>query len=217
MNSFILNVLASIIGGIILLFTASILSRRARWVLTGLLARLLNVDIEYVFNNKAEVFSDLKNEIARAHTVDILVSRGNELQRDTYASLFFNKPANKQVKIRILLPETKTKSGEYDWTSQRESELAKFDQAFGNGLLHRQIEAIALFLQPHLRAGQVELRRYNYPHIGRIVITERYAYYAPFRSNAHGRESNVYKFSRGGEMYDNLLRLFQQLWDAETQ
>jgi hypothetical protein len=87
-----------------------------------------------------------------------------------------------------------------------------FDHAFGRrGLLTEQIETTAGFLDEYVRAGRVEIRRYNSPHIGRILITDRCAFFNPYRSDAHGRDCPVFKFRRG-ELYDNYARLFEQLW-----
>lgn len=213
MNSFLINILASVIGGIVLLWAATILSRKARWVLTGVLGRLLNIDIDYVFENKGAARTDLGIELRRTRDVAILASRGNELQRGTFASLFHERPQKRQIRVRILLPQTLLEESEYDWVRQREAELAKFDKAHGKGLLRQQIEASVLFIQQYID-DSVELRRFNAPHIGRLVITDRFVYYTPYRSDAHGRDSKVYKFRRSGEMYDNLLRFFEQLWSV---
>jgi hypothetical protein len=212
--NFLLSILASFIAGIILIWAAALVSQQARWVLTGLLSRLLNVDIDYVFNNKYEAQSDIEKELSRTHDVLILTSRGNELQRRTFATLFHQRPESRQVSIRILLPKTEIAPSDYDWVRQREGELAQFDPAFGKGLLKDQIEGTARFLQQHLSNGTVELRRFNHPHIGRVLITDRFLYYTPYRSDAHGSETEIFKFRRGGGMYDNFRRLFEQLWDA---
>lgn len=127
---------------------------------------------------------------------------------------FLDRPQNRPQCIRILLPETAPKPGEYEWTWQRENELAQFDPAFGSGLLHKQIEANVQFLEKHVATNSIELRRFNSPHIGRIVVTDRFVYYTPYRSYTHARDCKIYKFRRGGEMYENLLRLFEQLWLA---
>ena len=105
---------------------------------------------------------------------------------------------------------------EYDWTAQRDLELAEFDKSFGNNLLHTQVETNVNFLAPYVANDSVELRRFNAPHIGRIILTDRCVYYTPYRFNSHGRESRVYKYRRGGDTYDNFMRLFQQLWTEDA-
>ena len=144
----------------------------------------------------------------------ILVSRGNELQRPTFSPIFLAPPDRQRPSVRILLPATTLPEGSYDWIALREREAATFDPAYGKGLLKQLINANVQFLQQHTQAGTIELRRFNAPITGRLVATERYAYYTPYRADAHGRDSQVYKFRRGGEMYDNLRRWFEQLWQA---
>jgi hypothetical protein len=173
----------------------------------------LDIDIDAVFSDKRAAASDVHRELSRATAVSILASRGNELQRDTFDPLFMNRPAGKAIQVRILLPETTVGERNYDWTAQREAELARFDPAFGHGLLREQIETTVAFLQRYFAGGHVELARFNYPHVGRIVITDRCAFYTPYRKDSHGRDSVIFKYRRG-EMYDNLSRLFEQLWDA---
>src|SRR6266851_2942504 len=106
MSNFLINILASLIGGAILILIASLVSQQARWVLIGLLSRLLDVDIDFVFTNKAAAQSDLQVEMRKARDVAILAGRGNELQREPFAVLFHERPEKRQVRVRILLPET---------------------------------------------------------------------------------------------------------------
>jgi len=215
MSQFILGVLASLAGGFILL----VLTRFSRGM-RKLLSKVLNVlsggDIEYVFYNKSDPSCDLPRKLQSAKDVAIFTSRGNELQRDTFISLFLKRYANSNVRVRILLPSTSLETTEYDWTAQRERELAAFDSSFGDKLLHRQIDMNVAFLHPHIREGKVELRRYNAPHIGRIVLVDGVAYYTPYNAETHGRDSKIYKFKAGGAISCNLHRLFDQLWSAAS-
>lgn len=213
MSDFILGMLASITGGIILLLVARV-SHRWRKMLVVVSNALAGADVEQVFRDKADAQTDMEQRLRDVKELAILVGRGNELQRGTFSSVFLHRPEKRQVRVRILLPETSSSNSEYDWTAQREHELAAFDSAFGDRLLHRQIDTNVAFLRPHVEAGKVELRRFNAPHIGRIVLVDGAAYYTPYGSDAHGRDSKVYKFKAGGEMSKNLQRLFEQLWNA---
>lgn len=214
MESFWINVLASVISSSAILAVTAVLSRRARWVLTGILGRLLAVDIEGVFSDKRAAEADVRTELARSREVAIFTGRGNELQRDTFEPIFLGRPASTPRRVRVLLPCTEA-TVPSDWTQQRENKLAAFDPAFGKpGLLRDQIETNARFLSRYVDAG-VELRRFSCPHIGRLVITDRFAYFTPYRDDAHVRGCPVYKFRRG-DLYDNFSRLFEQLWDADN-
>jgi hypothetical protein len=212
--SFIVNVLASIVAALILIAAAGFVSTRVRGLFTALTTNWLGLDVEYVFQNEDDARKNLHDELRRARDVLILVSRGNELQRPTFSPIFLAPSDRRRPSVRILLPATTLPAGSYDWLAQREQEAATFDPAYGNGLLKQLVNANVQFIQPHTQTDSMELRRFNSPLIGRLVVTERYAYYTPYRADAHGRESRVYKFRRGGEMYDNLRRWFEQLWRA---
>ena len=215
---FIETILAEHVAALLIIILGGLLSKKARWVLTGTLGRLLDIDVDYVFRTKVAAEADIREEIDRASFVYLLTGRGSELQRETFSEALGGASKKMKSGFRILLPTTKSKTAKPNWTLQREGEVAEFDPAFGQGILRDQIETTAKFLSPYVSSGTVELRRYNYPHIGRILLTNRAAYFTPYRQDAHGRDSHVVKYRRGGEMYDFWLRLFTQLWDtADTE
>jgi hypothetical protein len=212
--NFVTNVIASAVGGAILVFILATFSQKARWILIGVLSRILDVDIDFVFKDMKNSEPDMRNEIDRAGWLCFFAGRGNELQRDTFNSVFAKHPSERLQSVRILLPDTSVPTGHYDWLKQREQELASFDPAYGNGLLFTQIESNVTFLKPHIKNPKIQLCRFNLPNIGRIVLTDRCLFYTPYKKDAHGRHSRVYKFRRDCDMYDNMLRLFDQIWDS---
>lgn len=212
MSGFILGMLASIAGGVVLLLVARV-SHRWRKMLVAVSNTLSGADVEQLFRNKADAQADMEERLRDAKEVAIFTSRGSELQREAFSSIFLHRLEKRQVRVRILLPETSLSDSEYDWTAQREHELASFDSAFSNRLLHDQIDTNVAFLRSHVEAGKVELRRFNAPHMGRIVSVDGVVYYTPYGSDSHGRDSKVYKFKAGGAMSKNLQRLFEQLWN----
>ncbi len=213
MTDFLLGVGASAVGGL-LLFVGARISARWRGILWRIASRLAAIDIDRVYLNKLESQSDLEADVRRAQDIALVAGRGNELQREAFASVFLDRPANRQVRVRILLPDTSVPENVCDWAARREEELAEFDSAFGPGLLHLQIDANVAFLQPHVDSGRIELRRYNMPHMGRILLVDGVAYFTPYRSGAHGRDSKVYKFQRNGQMAENLKRFLELIWSA---
>lgn len=211
---FLINILASIIAGILLIPILGQLSQGARWLITGVLSRITNSDIDFVFPNKAASVKDVQKEIEKAKWVYIFTGRGGEFQRSTFASLFHHKPVSRNVKVKILLPQTQLSSSSgVDWTNEREKELKQFEKAFNSGrdLLKNQIEINVKFLEEYIDQKYYELKFYSFPHIGRIIITDKVAFYTPYQTDLHGKDSNVYKY-KNGEMYDNYLRLFNQIW-----
>lgn len=211
--NFLESVIASILAGIILVFLGGIISQRLRWVLTATLGRILDIDTEYVFKNPREAVDDIMKEIERAKFIKLFTGRGNELQRETYKIALTNSDKRNR-KFEILLPISHPQQGEIDWTAQRESELSQFDSAFGNGLLRDQIDTTIKFLNNFIANGTVEIKYYNYPHIGKIVLTDKVVFFTPYREDSHGRDCNVIKYRSGGIMYDYFMRFFNQLWNC---
>jgi hypothetical protein len=210
--NFLLSILSSIIGGLILVVATAVVSERARWVLTAALARLLDIDVEYVFPNPRAAERDLSRELAKSRCVQLFTGRGNEMQRESFATLL-GSGTPRATEVRILLPCTEHVASGLNWIEDRESELAVIDPAFGQGTLREQIRTTARFLRPLVVAGRVELRRFDFPHLGRILITDRCAYLTPYPSDAHGRDSRVVKYRRSGDMYEFLERTFQKIWN----
>src|SRR6185503_5412351 len=136
----IITVIAELIAIALLTFLGGLLSKKARWALTVVFGRLLDIDVEHVFRSKSEANADIQDELRRASFVYLLTGRGNELQRETFAGALNGNPNGRKPKFRILLPVAQPKKGEIDWTGQREIEISAVDPAFGHGILREQIE-----------------------------------------------------------------------------
>ncbi len=214
-ENFFWSVLASLTAGALLVTAGALLSKRLRWLLTAVLGRLLSVEIEYVFASSRDAQDDLAAAIGRADDVRILVGRGHELQRPPFSRLFADRPAQGGPSVRILLPAPAPHASTVDWTRQRETELEAFDPAFGRGLLRQQIEATASFLAGYPAPG-VEVRYFEAPHLGRLIITGEEAYLSLYAARRHGRDSRVHKIRRG-DFYDGLARYFDLLWSGSTE
>lgn len=100
-----------------------------------------------------------------------------------------------------------------NWIKHRNDEIARFDAPLGDGVLQQQIHVTENFLQSKDNA---KVKHFNMPPFARIILTDKVAYYTPYRSDAHGRHSPVIKYGRG-HMYDSFRRLFDHLWQQEPQ
>lgn len=214
--NFVLGIAASLCAAVLIIVFGSFFSRYTRWLLTAVLGRMLDVDIESVFRTKVEAEEDIRRELDKATFIYLLTGRGNELQRGAFLNALERKPKGKLSQFRIMLPSTKPSVRRPDWTAQREEEMARIDPAYGKGILRRQIQTTVDFLSNHITNKDVELRFFDFPHIGRILLTDRAAYFTPYSRYSHGRDSCIIKHRRGGEMYDVLLRLFDQLWSVSS-
>ncbi|MET8439578.1 hypothetical protein AB0C48_00545 [Streptomyces sp. NPDC048556] len=216
MINFLIGVLSSLVATWAGLAAAFLWSGRFRWFLVTALSRLSGGDFGQSWSNKAEAEADISREFRRARRVDLFTGRGNELQRATFDTLLADSTGpGTHPKFRILLPCTGTGESAR-WTRDRESEIASFDRSFGTGQLHRQIETNVAHVAPYNREGTVETRRYNFPHLGRICITDRAAYFTPYLPHEHGRDSKVLKYAASSPMYHALNRLFEKLWDGSV-
>lgn len=209
-----IGILSSIIAAILLVVLGNMFSRKAKWIFIALFSRFVDVDIEYVFRNHEEAEPDIERELKKATFVYLLTCRGNGLQRNAFLTILNRQSKGRLKEFKVLLPSLKLPRGQFSWVDQREHELASFDPAFGSGILRKQIQTTIEFLGSYVGRGDIELRFFSMPHIARILITDRYVYLTPYTSDAHGRDSRIIKHRRGGEMYEMLLRLFNQLWNA---
>jgi hypothetical protein len=209
MKDIIIGSLGSLLVCIILFFFSTFISRKAKKLFIGILSKLLDIDIEFVFRNKESSSNDVKYEINKAKWVKIFTGRGNELQREAFLDVF-----NKNIKTKILLPNDSVNNANFNFLTQREIELSKFDKNFGAGLLITQVQAIYAYLDTYIKEEKVELRKFNVPCIGRIVITDRCLFYTPYTDNAYSRDCKVYLIRKNDALYDNFDRFFEQVWES---
>ncbi|WP_164716010.1 hypothetical protein [Streptomyces sp. WAC 06738] len=187
------------------------LSKTARRVLRSGAAHILHLDVEEIFTTGRDAAQDLRKELGAAREVVIWTSRGMDLQREPFGDLL-RRCESGQCRCRILLPQMDVPAGRTDWLNDREQELRAFDSAFGTGLLRRQVAATYDYLSPYVTNGHLEVRGYNFPHVGRIVLTERVVYLTPYRADRHGWDTPVIKYRRG-EQYSLFARLLTKLWN----
>jgi hypothetical protein len=209
------GLLSSLVATWVGLASAFLWSGRFRWLLVTALSRMSGGDFGQSWKNKAEASSDFDKEVRRARRVDLLTGRGNELQRATFNDLLTDQSSSSSPRFRVLLPST-GEGPEGNWTRDREAEIAAFDRSFGAGHLHRQIETNVAHITPYVTIGSIEVRRYNFPHLGRICITDRAAFYTPYSGDEHGRDSKVFKYPASSPMYKSLARLFEKIWQGSA-
>lgn len=195
---------------------ASALSPPLRDALADGIAALFDADVDRTYPTRTEALPDIRHDLRSAADVRLLASRGNELQRETFEQLLFKRSDDRDVVFRVLLPATGGGDGDTYWMRVRESEMGRFDPSFRPGMLATQVDVNVRFLMPYVEIGTVDLRRFNVPHLGRLLLTESVCYLTMYRSDAHGRDSRVVKFRRGAT-YDWLSRLFEMVWESASE
>lgn len=211
------SLVATLLAGVLLVF----FSKKMRWFATGILSRLSKHDVDFVFSNKDEALSEIRSELSRSKKIYLLTSRGNELKREPFFSLFNNKPKNRKVDMRIILPKIKLDKNEFNFVQQREDEMSKFDKAYGQGKLVEDIRSNIDYLERILYnddkdENDIKFRLANFPHVGRILITDDYLFYTPYNKDRHGETDPVIKFRRG-VTYKNYFRMFDLIWKSSPK
>ncbi len=212
---FVLSIASSLAATGIVIVSAAVVSQRARFAMTALTSGFLGIDTEYVFPNRVAAQEDMEREFLRSSFVNLLTGRGQELQIEPFSKLLGERPTGLRTKFRVLLPQLELSPYVLDWTEVNEKELKNLDPAYP-GLLRSQISATEKVLSAY-QSELVEMRHFNAPHIGRVMLTDRVAYFVAYDSTTHSRSKPVIKIRAGGVMYDCYLRFFQLLWDNSPE
>lgn len=217
MDAFISPTMDTILWGIVGSLVAAALvvglgrvSTPLRGRLGRVVSRAFRLDCERVYSLKADAARDIQRATSGSRRVQILTGRGNELQRGEFAHLVNAKGADVGRRIELLVPTIDPASDRVDWLSVREAELALFDSAYGSGTLKEQVRATQGFLGR--ATTTIEIGTHNFPHIGRIIITDEVVFVNTYPASAHGHSASVVRFGSGGPMYEYFAHYFQLLW-----
>jgi hypothetical protein len=211
MGEFMLGVVSSLLATALTVLGGWAFSLRARRWPAVLLSRLTGLGVLRALPRQQLATKELAADLARARWVRVLAGRGNELTRDSFASVW--EAAGKRLEsVQVLLPDTMT--GHDSWLSQRESDIRRVDPGFSPGLLADQVRINATYVSEIRRHRQpVSLRFYNLPNLHRLVITDNVAYLTMYRQTEHGRNSPCIVACRPGVLYDHALLLFNTTWE----
>ncbi|GAA3178470.1 hypothetical protein [Nonomuraea roseoviolacea] len=211
MEEFVIGVVSSLAAAGLAVVGGMVLPRRVRSWPTLLLSRATGLGVSRVHPRQRVAAADLKAALGKARWVRVLAGRGNELTRDGFAALWDDGGRRLEF-VHVLLPDTDPRS--VSWLKWREDEIRRIDPGFAQGMLAEQIELNAGYVsEVAADRDNIELRRYNLPHLHRIVITDHIAFLTLYRRAGHGRDSPCVVAPRPGLMYDYALQLFTTAWD----
>lgn len=214
MQAFWAGVVSSLVASGLLL-GLSWLSPRARAAIARFVAGMNGAGVEHTYETQSAASRDIARELQRARWVKILASRGNELTRDTF-SLLTARRGGSLDSIQILLPDP-GQDGAESWLQEREREVSRFDPGISNGLLGSSIRNNIRYIVDRAdRAERLDLRVADFPHVARIVATNRYLFLTVYNSHGHGRDSPCVKIQAGSVLADMALRFFALHWDKST-
>lgn len=154
------------------------------------------------YYNDEEFIKDFKHEMKKAKRLAICTSRGSFLMDPPYRE-YLNK---KTIPIKILLPDTRNDK----WIKRRTSEVSASGDGYTERAFTGAIDSNIEFLQAC--RGSISIRVYDCIHIGRIILTDKVAYFSPYLENTYGEDVPVYKYKVNSTKYNWLKRMLQEMW-----
>ncbi|MGD9693618.1 MAG: hypothetical protein AB7G17_07335 [Phycisphaerales bacterium] len=212
MFEFVIGVISSVAASAIMLACVTLFSDRAKWFLLGLTDRFTGLGLVKFFRNDEAAEGDLAESIRTARFIKIFCSRGMFLERAQYSEAL-RRAGEKYESIRILLPCLSCAKEGPDWTGINEKELGKLQPEFGSGIFRKQIEHAYDLLAHYRDKPKLQVRPYNLPHLGKVIITDRVAYVTFYTSDTRASQSCVYKFAADGVLFRWAERVFDLAWE----
>ncbi|MEU4769007.1 hypothetical protein AB0H12_37740 [Actinosynnema sp. NPDC023794] len=203
--------MSSLVASILILGGGWFGSFKFRRFCTRTLGKLAKVDILAAFPTQRDAAGDVTAALEQAAEVSLFVGRGSELTRATFDGMW-NAAGGRIRKIRVLLPDPEM-SGPGSWFADRENEMAGHDTAYGDNLIAEQVKTNLRYLMGKAAGKpEIEVRVYDFPHLGRLIITDKSAFLTTYRGSEHGSASPCLLFSRSGPLYDFCMRIFDKAW-----
>ncbi|GAB3498992.1 hypothetical protein [Nocardiopsis coralliicola] len=211
MDPFISGVVSSLVASALVLAASRLAGVRLRTLLAARISHWLGIGALRIYPRQQDAEPDLARDVRRAQWVDVFAGRGNALTREPFAPL----QAGGLDSARIILPTANARPG--SWLSRRAGELQDSDPGMAADVLSGQVHANATYIDALSRSREsVELRRYDLPHLLRVVATDRSAYLTFYQRGRHGRCSPCLRVARPGLLYDAARSLFSTVWHVST-
>ncbi|MCL2446801.1 MAG: hypothetical protein FWD06_08560 [Oscillospiraceae bacterium] len=203
---FIMGVLASLTATALVAVVSYFHSRKLRDFLIRRLSKRLGIGIDKIYGNSKDSNDDVARAIQDAKFVKIFAPRGHTLL-GAYSGYFTkNKPC------KVLLPSTDA-DARY-WIEQRVRERTAEPYKSSPEVLIREIDTAAHALLVSAQKDLIRFKRFNHPHIARLIITDEWAYFLPLKKDVRTSECEMVKYSSCSFMYDFWNRYFDLIWDA---
>jgi hypothetical protein len=217
MTEFVVGVVSSLVASAVIVMATWFFSERIRGWAASVVSRVTGLGILTTYPTQAAANAEMGRELARARWVKVFTGRGNELTRESFETVW-QQVGRRISRVQILLPDPATVTLPDSWLARREAEVAIVDDAFRGGILASQIATNVAYLGRKLNSHQgSELRLYDFPHLCRLIVTDRVAFMTLYRDAEHGRNSPCLLVRRPGLLYDFALRVFDLAWEASSQ
>lgn len=210
MEPFVSGVASSLAASALVFVAVRLVSVRARDWLTAVVSRWTGLGIRRVYLRQQDAEADVARDLRRARWVKVLAGRGNALTREAFAPLR-SGAGDGLESAHILLPTADTHPD--SWLDRRAQELRDSDPGMETGILAEQVHTNAAYVDAIARGrSSVELRRYELPHLFRVIATDEGAYLTFYERGRHGRGSPCIYAKRPGVLYDAALAVFGTVW-----
>jgi hypothetical protein len=211
--AFVVGVASSLIASVVVLIAGWFLSGAFRRFLIRFVGKMCGSDIEDIYPTQAIANPDVAKELRVARRVCFFGGRGNELTRETFAALWASDNRRLET-VRILLPDPGSSTRD-SWLSRREREMETYDRGYVGSMIETQIRSNIQYLMNKTRdRSDIEIRLYDFPHLGRIVMTDQVAFVTPYTDRAHGSESRCLRLRSSGPLYNFAERIFSEAWST---
>ncbi|MEV8631004.1 hypothetical protein AB0395_05045 [Streptosporangium sp. NPDC051023] len=216
MGEFWMGVVSSVAASGLLVGFGWITSSNMRRRVRRALLQVTGAGVLETFKSQREAAPAVAAALAEARSVRVFAGRGNELTRDTFHSLW-ETGARKKSEVKVLLPDP-DETGPGSWIDDHEQEAVKYDGGQAGGLIVHQIRVNVAYIENVAKnLDHVELALYDYPSIGRLVITEKVAFLTAYSDIRHGADSPCVMLSAGHPLYDFAARLFDKVWQTSRR
>jgi hypothetical protein len=215
METFVLSIVASLAASCIIVCVGWMTSEHARHAALRILSRVTHTGVERVFATQREANYEVARQLTKSRWLHCFLARGNELTRDTFSSLWC--PDSSVCEIRLLFPDP-NRSDPGSWFADRIREVASYDPGYRSDLVVDQVRANIKYILDKSRSdGRVQVRLYDFPHLGRMIITDRGAFITVYSDRpGHGSESPCIVATSGSAIYAYYARLFDKVWSRSV-
>lgn len=167
--------------------------------------------VELAFKTQRAASPEVARQVARAQWLKCFLARGNEFTRDTFASLW--QPDSTVHSIDLLFPDPETAT-DGSWFVDRMNEVGRYDPGYRSDLVVNQVRSnIKYSMDKSSGDDRVKIRAYDFPHLARLVITDRVAFLTVFSDRpGHGAESRCIMVTQGSVIYNFCMRIFDKVW-----
>lgn len=216
MGEFWMGVVSSVAASGLLLILGWMTSARMRQKARRALLKTTGAGVLENFSSQRAASRTIAGAVAESRSIRIMAGRGNELTRDTFESLW-EVDSRRKAHVKILLPDP-DKSGAGSWIDDHQEEAIGYDGGQGEGLIADQIRANVTYVTNMAKnRAHVELALFDFPAIGRLVITEKIAFLTVYSERQHGADSPCVALAAGHPLYDFTVRIFEKIWAASRR